>query len=83
MSRSALDSEMAIDLSVNLIPMAILIFFVGVFAVFNPWGFNLLHSSVQFAIMLSMIGGIGFATYMAARVIERDEHTRGDPPKAQ
>lgn len=83
MSRSIFDIEMVIDLSVNLIPMAILVFFIAVFAAFNPWGFDLLHSSVQFAVMLSMVLGIGLITYIAARVIETDDHARGDPPKAQ
>ncbi|WP_306057318.1 DUF6684 family protein [Natronococcus wangiae] len=77
MSRSAFDSEIALDLAVNLIPLAILLFFVAVFAVFNPWGFDPLRSGTQFAIMLSMAGGIAIATYFAARVIETDEHTRG------
>lgn len=82
MSRSAFETEIALDLAVNLIPMAILVFYVAVFAVFNPWGVDILQSTVQFAVMLSMIVGLAIVTYVAARVIESDEHTRGEPPES-
>ena len=36
MSRRGFDAEVAPDLAVNLIPLAIMLFFVVVFAVFNP-----------------------------------------------
>ncbi|MFC4437138.1 MULTISPECIES: DUF6684 family protein [Natrialbaceae] len=83
MSRSAFDAEVALDLAVNLIPLAILLFFVAIFAAFNPWGFDPLRSGIQFAILLSMAGGLTLATYIAARVIEGDEHTRGETPESQ
>ena len=78
MSRRAFDAEITLDLAVNLIPLAILVFFVALFAVFNPWGVAAMPSTVQFAILLSMIGTLGFATYYAARVIEGDERTHHD-----
>lgn len=76
MSRRAFDAEIALDLAVNLIPLAIIVFFVALFAVFNPWGFAVLQSTVQFTILLSMIGLLGLVTYLAARVIEGDDRTR-------
>ena len=78
MSRRAFDAEIALDLAVNLIPVVIIAFFVVLFAVFNPWGIAPLQSSIQFAILLSMIAGVGIATYYAARVIETDERTHHD-----
>jgi hypothetical protein len=83
MSRSAFDAEVALDLAVNMIPLAILVFFVAVFAVFNPWGFDPLRSGIQFAIIVSMIVGLAIATYFAARVVETDDHTRGQPPESK
>ncbi|TYL40602.1 hypothetical protein CV102_03265 [Natronococcus pandeyae] len=83
MSRRAFDAEVALDLAVNLIPLAIMLFFVAVFAVFNPWGFDPLRSGIQFAILLSMIGSLALVTYIAARVIESDEHTRGETPESR
>ena len=76
MSRRAFDAEVALDLAVNLIPFAIILFFVVLFAVFNPWGFSLLQSTVQFAILLVTAGLLALATLIAARAIEGDEHTR-------
>ncbi|MXV64086.1 hypothetical protein GS429_18850 [Natronorubrum sp. JWXQ-INN-674] len=78
MSRRAFDAEIPLDLAVNLIPLAIIVFFVALFAVVNPWGVAPLQSAVQFAILLSMIVLLGLVTYLAARVIEGDERTRHD-----
>ncbi|WP_436347751.1 DUF6684 family protein [Natronorubrum sp. FCH18a] len=78
MSRRAFDSEVALDLAVNLIPFAIILFFVALFAVFNPWGFSPLQSTVQFAVLLTTAGLLALVTYFSARAIEGDEHTRHD-----
>lgn len=78
MSRRAFDAEIALDLAVNMIPLVIISFFTVLFAVFNPWGIAPLQSTIQFAILLSMIATIGFVTYYAARVIEGDDRTRHD-----
>ena len=75
MSRRAFDAEIALDLAVNMIPLVIISFFTLLFAVFNPWGIAPLQSTVQFAVLLSMIGGLGLVTYYAARVIETDDRT--------
>ncbi|SEV98626.1 DUF6684 family protein [Natrinema salifodinae] len=78
MSRRAFDAEIALDLTVNLIPFLIIGFFVVVFAVFNPWGFDPLQSTVQFAVLIVTMGTLAFVTYYAARAIETDDHTRHD-----
>ncbi|WP_226041276.1 DUF6684 family protein [Natrinema sp. DC36] len=78
MSRPAFDAEVALDLAVNTIPFLIMAFFVAVFAVFNPWGFDPLQSTIQFAVLLSTMGTLAFVTYLAARVIETDDRTRYD-----
>lgn len=76
MSRRAFDAEIALDLTVNLIPLAIILFFVATFAVFNPWGVDPLQSGLQFAILLSFATVLAVVTYLAARVIETDPRTR-------
>nr|WP_321575767.1 DUF6684 family protein [Halosolutus amylolyticus] len=78
MSRRAFDTEIAIDLVVNAIPLAIILFFVATFAVFNPWGVDPLQSGLQFAILLSIATVLAIATGLAARVIETDPRTRGE-----
>lgn len=76
MSRRAFDAEVALDLAVNLIPFLIIGFFVVVFAVFNPWGFDPLQSAIQFAILLHTMLLLAIVTYIAARAIETDDRTR-------
>ncbi|ELY78218.1 hypothetical protein C487_09329 [Natrinema pallidum DSM 3751] len=83
MSRRAFDAEITLDLAVNLIPFAIIGFFVAVFAVFNPWGFDPLQSTIQFAILLVTMGALGVVTWFAARVIETDERTRHETSETE
>ncbi len=78
MSRRAFDAEIALDLAVNAIPFLIIGFFVAVFALFNPWGFDLLQSTVQFAILVTTMLSLAIVTLVAARRIETDDRTRGD-----
>lgn len=78
MSRPAFDAEVALDLAVNTVPFLIMAFFVAVFAVFNPWGFDPLQSTIQFAVLLATMGTLAFVTYLAAREIETDDRTRYD-----
>ncbi|AGB32770.1 hypothetical protein C488_08987 [Natrinema pellirubrum DSM 15624] len=78
MSRRAFDAEVTLDLAVNLLPFLIMAFFVGVFAVFNPWGVDPLQSALQFSILFATMGMLAVATYLAARVIETDDRTRHD-----
>ncbi|WP_254763622.1 DUF6684 family protein [Natrinema marinum] len=81
MSRRAFDAEIALDLAVNAIPFLIVGFFVVVFALFNPWGFDPLQSTVQFAILVTTMVLLAVVTLVAARVIETDDRTRGDSPE--
>ncbi|QLK25776.1 hypothetical protein HYG81_17115 [Natrinema zhouii] len=78
MSRRAFDAEITLDLAVNAIPFLIMAFFVAVFAVFNPWGFDPLQSTIQFSILVATMGTLAVVTWLAARVIETDDRTRHD-----
>ncbi|MFC4246635.1 DUF6684 family protein [Natribaculum luteum] len=64
------DTETALDVAVNLFPLSIILFFVAVFAVFNPWGIDPLQSLLQFAILGSMVVALAITTYYVARAIE-------------
>ncbi|SEQ56243.1 DUF6684 family protein [Natrinema salaciae] len=76
MSRRAFDAEIALDLTVNLIPFLIIGFFVAVFAAFNPWGFAPLQSTIQFSVLVVTMATLAFVTLVAARAIETDDRTR-------
>ena len=83
MSRSAFDAEVALDLAVNIIPAAIIVFFVLLFAVFNPWGVSLVPTSIQFTLLLSMVVAVAVVTYVGARLIEGDgAHRHREEPQS-
>lgn len=69
------DKDTWLDLTVNLIPMAILGFFVVAFLVVPAWGVDPVFSGMQFAIVGSMLVSLAILTYYAGRAIEGAEGT--------
>lgn len=82
-----LDSDTLLDISVNLIPIVILLFFVVLFAVVTPWPPNVLLFAVGHALTIIPIVFLALLTYVAASVFERSESdlsvrgTTGRPSK--
>jgi hypothetical protein len=65
--------ETLLDVTVNLIPMGILLFFVGLYTVIRPWEwdpgiFVMMHFLTIFPFIL-----LGILTYFSARAIAGDE----------
>lgn len=63
------DIETLLDVTVNLIPMGILLFFVVLYTVFRPWEWNLgifvlMHFLTVFPFLL-----LALLTYVSARAI--------------
>ncbi|MFW6321890.1 MAG: DUF6684 family protein [Halohasta sp.] len=73
METQIFDKETILDLMVNFIPLGIILFFVGAFAVFTPWGFDPMNSGLMFAIMGSMFVALSVLTYLSAKAIAGDE----------
>lgn len=70
------EKDTLLDITVNLIPLGILAFFIGVFLVFNPWGGTpTLARAIQMAIVVSMFIGLAYLTYEAAVRIEGGEES--------
>lgn len=67
------DKDTWLDLTVNLIPMAILGFFVVAFLVVPAWGVDPVFSGMQFAIVGSMLVSLAILTYYAGKAIEGAE----------
>jgi len=67
------DKETLLDLTVNVIPLGIILFFIGAFAVVNPFGFDAVFSGLQFSLMVSMFLLLAVLTYYAGRAIEGAE----------
>ena len=73
MQSETFDRETILDLMVNFIPLGIILFFIGTFAVFAPWGFELMPSGLMFAIMGIMFLALGVLTYLSGKAIAGDE----------
>jgi len=67
------EKDTLLDLTVNVIPLGIILFFIAAFAVVNPFGLDPVFSGMQFALMLSMFLLLAVLTYYAGRAIEGAE----------
>ena len=78
MSRELFDRDAILDLSVNIIPLGILLFFFGLYIVANPWGFDPVFSTLQFALMALILIALLVLTYFSGKAVERDERRYDD-----
>jgi hypothetical protein len=82
MSARLFDRDTLLDLTVNIVPLAILGFFFVVFVALNPWGGGVtLERVLQFVLVGWMLVGLTILTYYAAKAIETgddDEHEAED-----
>lgn len=74
MSSSVFDKDTLLDLTVNVVPLGILAFFIVGYLVVNPWGFeNRLIIVVSHGLMLFTFLSLAVLTYVAAVKIEGGE----------
>jgi hypothetical protein len=67
------EKDTLLDLTVNFIPLGIMLFFIAAFAVVPAWGIDPVFTGMQFALMISMFLLLGVLTYYAGRAIENAE----------
>ena len=82
MATRVFDRETLLDLTVNVIPLGIILFFIVAFAVVNPFGWDLLYSGLQFGILAFHFVALAVLTYAAGRVISRSETPDATEPPA-
>jgi len=70
---SGIDSETVLDVTVNAIPLGMLLFFEVLFLVVNPWGWDLEYVFWMHLLTLVPFTLLTLLTYVSARVISRDE----------
>ncbi|MFD1512737.1 DUF6684 family protein [Halomarina rubra] len=68
-----LDRETLLDITVNLIPMGILLFFIGLSLVYSPFPPSLFMSGMSHLLTVVPLVLLALLTYVAAKVIARDE----------
>jgi hypothetical protein len=67
------DRDTLLDLTVNVIPLGILVFFVAAFALVNPFGWDNVISTIQYAIVVVMFILLAVLTYYAGKAISTAE----------
>lgn len=77
MAEKTFDRETLLDLTVNVIPLFIILFFVVAFAVVNPFGWDGLISTLQFGILIVTFGLLTVLTYYAGKAISSAEKEHG------
>ena len=74
MEKELFDRETVLDLTVNFIPLGILLVFIVLYLVFNPFGVGSVISSIQFAIIGTMFLALAALTYYSGGAISRAEN---------
>ena len=74
------DKETLLDLTVNIIPLFIILFFVVAFAVFAPFGIDPLASGLQYALLVAPFVFLAILTYISGRAIAGAERSNEYPP---
>lgn len=78
MQIGSLDEETLLDLTVNVVPLGILLIFFVAFAVASPFGWNAVTSGLQLSIVGSMVVLLTVLSYYAGRAIANAERD-GEP----
>ena len=76
MEAKIFDRETMLDLVVNFIPLGIILFFIALFVVVTPWGFNVRTSGVMLGLMIVPFVALAILTYLSAKAIAGDEKTK-------
>jgi hypothetical protein len=79
MSARVFDRETLLDLLVNVIPLAIMLFFIGLFLVYDPFGYeNGLYTYLQIGIVAAAFVLLAILTYVSGKAIATDERALED-----
>ena len=70
MATPVFDKETWLDITVNIVPLCIIGFFIALFTVLSPWGFEGLTSTVAYGLLVVPFVGLAYLTYFAAKKIE-------------
>ena len=73
MATPIFERETWLDITVNIIPLVIIGFFVALFAIISPWGLGGLTSTVGFALLVVPFILLAYLTYVAADLLESAE----------
>ncbi|KAB1189021.1 MULTISPECIES: DUF6684 family protein [Haloferax] len=83
MASKTFDKDTILDLTVNMVPLVIILFFVVGFALVNPFGFDSLTTGLQYGIMVGSFILLAALTYLSGKAIAGSEHTSTVYPPGQ
>ncbi len=69
MAESTLDRETLLDITVNVIPLGMLTFFLVLFLALSPWGGGSLAGLISLGLIVVPLVSLALLTYIAARKI--------------
>lgn len=75
MSERTFDRETILDLTVNIVPLGIIVFFIIVFLVAEPWEFDPFIMLVSMGLLVIPFFALALLTFVSGRAIEGDEET--------
>jgi len=79
MSARVFDRETLLDLLVNVVPLAIMLFFIGLFLVYDPFGYETgLYTYLQIGIVGAAFVLLAVLTYVSGKAIATDERALED-----
>lgn len=72
------DRETAFDILVNVVPLGILLFFIVLYTLIQPWGFDPFYFVVMHFLTVFPFIMLTLLTYVSAKMIGRDEDETPD-----
>lgn len=73
MASSVFDRETLLDLTVNVIPLGIILFFIIVFAALPGFGYDPLATTIQMSLLVIPFIGLAILTYISGKAIAKAE----------
>lgn len=83
MANKLFDKDTVLDLTVNVIPLFIIVFFIVGFAVYPAFGTDLLPSAVQFGLLVVPFVMLTVLTYVSGKAVSAAEKTATVYPAGQ
>ena len=76
MSERVFDRETLLDLTVNVIPLGIILFFVPVFLIITPWRPDFFTQLISMALLVVPFVALAMLTYFSGRAIAQAEEAQ-------
>lgn len=83
MSDTTFDRETLLDLTVNVVPLAIILFFAALIVVFDPFGSDIVVVGLAELLHVVPFVVLAVVTYVSGRIIAEAEHTGGSATAAR